>query len=139
MPIPGTETIPYPLIWRIGQSESPVVPPQQGMVLCAVAVTTAVSNATWAVWASPNNNSATYKPDTFTYQAGPGPNVFLGPIPFAPVKLDDGTAVTLPAAANSYTIVDARKWWGETFWKFTGASPQGPADAGIVLIFKPII
>lgn len=126
MPIPGGERIPYPVIWKSGQIESPVIPPQQGMTLAGVYLpVAAANNATMALTATPD-------PVSKLYYNG----VAIGACPFVPVKDGAGVAITVPGTAM-YTVLNPNSYWSVMWFKLTGVDPG--VDVKIVLIFAPII
>jgi hypothetical protein len=126
MPIPGGERIPYPVIWTVGQTESPIIPPQQGMTLAGVYLPVAATSASLALTATPD-------PVGKLYYNG----VAFGVLPFLPVKDDTGTAISVPGTA-SYTVLNWQKYWSVLWFKLTGSAQAG-ADLKVVLIFAPII
>ncbi len=126
MPIPGGERIPYPVIWTLGATESPVIPPQQGMTLAGVYLPVAATNATLALVATPD-------PVGKLYYNG----VAIGACPYVAVKDGAGAAISVPGTA-SYTVLNPNSYWSVLWFKLTGLAQTG-ADLKVVLIFAPII
>ena len=140
MPIAGAEHVAFPLIWKLGDLASQVVPPQQGMIVAAIIYPAAMTNATLGVQSSPNNAGATTSPRLLWQGSATTAPADFGPVAYAPVTAADGTVLSLTVGLGKYVVQDPKAWWGVTFFQFTGGSAEtGGVDRRIVIIFKPAV